>query len=159
MGILVISNLFSWIPNSYRWNYNRSTPIPVWSHSAFMLGENRLSSCGLWFTVDGTWCKWYSSCLKSFSYWIPNSSRQNCDRSPLIAVWTPCEFTLGQTNCQCWFSVDGPSGWVIPVLSNQFSWIPNSSRWNCNRCPLIPIWTPTAFTVGKNWLSSCGSWF
>ena len=54
------------IHTNSRWTCNSYSPIPVWTPSAFMLGEHRLSSCEFGFTGDGTWARGYSSHLKSF---------------------------------------------------------------------------------------------
>ena len=54
------------ITYSSRWSCTRSTPIPVWTSSDFTMGENRLSSHGFWFSLDWTWSRWSSQCVRSF---------------------------------------------------------------------------------------------
>jgi len=92
---------YSQIPNISTWNCNRSTLIPILTPLYFMLGENRLSSCWLWFSVCATWDMGISG--------VSNVSNQFLPRSKTVPHRTATDllkFLSGLIVILCWRETD-----------------------------------------------------
>jgi len=112
-------------------------------------GENRLSSCGFWFTLDGAWWKGYSSDLKSVPIELQTVPDGTVTDLLRLLSGLPVSLHLGEQTVDVDYQWMEPEAGDIPIFSDQFSWLLNSLIWNCNRCPLVPLWTLSALQWGR----------
>ena len=137
------------VSNNSRWHSHKFTPIVICVPTDSALGENRLPSFWISFSVDRIWGKGYSGCFKSGSNQlfpiIPDGTAKN---PPLLGgEWTfklliviVSELKLQKGSFQ-----------VFPI---RFQVIYNNSRWHSSQSTSIHIWAPGDYAFWDNTLTS-----
>jgi len=137
-----------WILNSFRWNCNQSTLIPVWTCIALTLGENWQSSSGCWFSLEGPWQRGDWEYLKAVPGKKPNGSISNCDRSTSAPIWTATTVPWGEASLGFQFSVSKPWG---KECFKCFKEVPNESQTVPDRTVTDLLHFPSGLPVLFSW--------
>ena len=130
------------------------------------VGENRLSSCRFWFSVDGTWGRGHSHPCKVVFNGLQTVSARTLKDLLQFPSGLQVLFFCREQIVNVWSLI--LNGWNIrqgafQVFQINSHTITSSSRWICDRSTLIHVWTTSGFMLAgeqtvKLWILISSEW-